>query len=630
MVSGQIKIMAALAMGLVLAGIALAGVSQVEAAQPPPDPRYRWLAEIEALAPREYPDHLSQPAVTGAGFPQLAGGVGISSGFQYPVTHYLTGAEVVTNAAQLQASFPGLVTVSAAGQSWQGQPIMAVRLAGTPAGAIPADQRPALYLDGLHHAREPIGSQVVLYSLWYLASLYDHDPLVTHLLDTRTLYAIPAVNPDGNDLFLASDQNQRKNANPTASDDDGDGKFDEDGPEGYGYGTYDIYRFEFTPDWVIAHGDDPIAGDWSSHIVNYNEIGIFDAQDNPVPQIDNDGDGQVNEDPPGGVDLNRNYDSHWELGSTGHSSDTYRGAAPFSERESQTVRDFVLAHPNIRAAASYHSGSDILLFPWGWSATVDLPDAYWYARMSTKGSQLTEVNGFRGSPHGWTAQALYAASGSAMDWMYARGIMAWSPEVYAASVFSYARRLGTTNIYTVGISTADAFNPATAEISGAADRWNRWNLYLLAATPHPAISSVAVDNHTITLTVSNDGLLPVDGELAVAAGPAVYTRTLAGLSAAARAFPLPWSPSGVTQTVTVTLSAKSAVNITQEPTETQVVPLQVGPAGVVAISGKLEAFVDLGAAFGGWFAGDAWETPGGYHLGSRLLIYKSYLPWGGR
>lgn len=36
------------------------------------------------------------------------------------------------------------------------------------------------------------------------------------------------MNPDGNGIFLDSDQRQRKTANPTVSDDDGDGLFDED------------------------------------------------------------------------------------------------------------------------------------------------------------------------------------------------------------------------------------------------------------------------------------------------------------------------------------------------------------------------------------------------------------------
>ena len=59
-----------------------------------------------------------------------------------------------------------------------------------------------------------------------------------------------------------------------------------------------------------------------------------------------------------GVDLNRNYGYRW--GCCGGSSpipsaDTYRGPAPFSEPETQTVRDFVLAHPNITAAISFHT-----------------------------------------------------------------------------------------------------------------------------------------------------------------------------------------------------------------------------------------------------------------------------------
>ena len=52
-----------------------------------------------------------------------------------------------------------------------------------------------------------------------------------------------------------------------------------------------------------------------------------------------------------GVDLNRNWSVDWGgPGSAGNTaSNTYRGPTPFSEPETQAIRDFVLAHPEIRA-----------------------------------------------------------------------------------------------------------------------------------------------------------------------------------------------------------------------------------------------------------------------------------------
>jgi len=48
-----------------------------------------------------------------------------------------------------------------------------------------------------------------------------------------------------------------------------------------------------------------------------------------------------------GVDLNRNYDYAWELGSSQRQSEIYKGPQPFSEPETQAIRDFVPIHIGI-------------------------------------------------------------------------------------------------------------------------------------------------------------------------------------------------------------------------------------------------------------------------------------------
>ncbi|MFQ5596263.1 MAG: M14 family zinc carboxypeptidase, partial [Anaerolineae bacterium] len=547
---------------------------------------------MEALAPREVSNRLSQPLgrrPTDIPLPDPS--------FAVDFTHYPTSAEVVVFLNQLEAAYPDLVEVTPAGQSWQGRPILAVRI-GNEATGNP-DRRPALYVDGQHHARETISAQVVLYFAWYLASRHGDDPLVTHLLDTRTVYAIPSVNPDGNDIFLSSDQRQRKTANPTASDDDGDGIFDEDGREGAGFGSYDVYHFEFDPEWVAQHPDDPFAGGWSGHVITRTFVGIFDSPASQVPQTDDDADGQAGEDPPGGVDPNRNYDSHWESGNNDSTTEIYRGPAPFSEPETRAVRDFVDNHTNIVAASSFHSGADLLLHPWGWSADADLPDRFRYEMLSRKGSQLTEVNGFRGAPHTWTARGLYAGSGSTMDWLYEQGILAWTPEVYGASSLAFTQRITTTNRYTVGLSVGEGFNPPPAEIPLTADRWLRWNLYLLAATPNVGLSGVEVGAGTLTVTVANDGLLPLDVEAIVQAGQVFYTATMAGLSSAEQAWSVPLPHDPLTQTATITLSARSPIGTAASTPQVEVVKLEIAGEAVQVIEGRLEPFAALAEEFGG-------------------------------
>ena len=74
-----------------------------------------------------------------------------------------------------------------------------------------------------------------------------------------------------------------------------------------------------------------------------------------------------------GVDLNRNFGYAWGYNNSGSSSDpsslTYRGTAPFSEPESQNLRDFHNAHDFI-LAVYFHSYGNKLYAPWGYNNTL--------------------------------------------------------------------------------------------------------------------------------------------------------------------------------------------------------------------------------------------------------------------
>ncbi len=61
----------------------------------------------------------------------------------------------------------------------------------------------AFWLDGNIHAAELTACTTCLYYLHDLLSKYGTDPQATHLLDTRTIYMVPRLNPDGAELALA-------------------------------------------------------------------------------------------------------------------------------------------------------------------------------------------------------------------------------------------------------------------------------------------------------------------------------------------------------------------------------------------------------------------------------------------
>jgi hypothetical protein len=102
-----------------------------------------------------------------------------------------------------------------------------------------------------------------------------------------------------------------------------------------------------------------------------------------------------------GIDPNRNYDWHWDLGSW--SSATYGGPFPWSAVEIATMRDHHELHRTC-INPSYHSYGEVVLYPFGYG--VDPEPAL-----------LEVVNEF-GSYIGYNVQQSSTAHGSSKDWVY--------------------------------------------------------------------------------------------------------------------------------------------------------------------------------------------------------------------
>jgi len=116
-----------------------------------------------------------------------------------------------------------------------------------------------------------------------------------------------------------------------------------------------------------------------------------------------------------GVDLNRNYGSHCgESGSsTDPESDTYQGPAPFSEPESLAVKRFIDARPNLKMEVSYHSYSELILWPWSWTSE-SLDDARAVAAYKHMGEEMARMTGYTAEQ----SSALYPSAGDTCDWSW--------------------------------------------------------------------------------------------------------------------------------------------------------------------------------------------------------------------
>jgi len=120
-----------------------------------------------------------------------------------------------------------------------------------------------------------------------------------------------------------------------------------------------------------------------------------------------------------GVDLNRNWGFQWggQGASANPSSETYRGPAPFSEPETQALRDFVLANGRIIGHIDFHSYSQLILWPWGWTADLCVDQPLFESLAASMQSAIESVHG-RLYSSGPIYTGIYPASGTIVDWAY--------------------------------------------------------------------------------------------------------------------------------------------------------------------------------------------------------------------
>jgi len=121
-----------------------------------------------------------------------------------------------------------------------------------------------------------------------------------------------------------------------------------------------------------------------------------------------------------GVDLNRNYGYMWGRDDQGSSAEPdagdYRGVSAFSEPETRAVRDLFLGR-NFLAAVSYHSYSQSILYPWGFTDIPTGKDDLLRGLGLEMAGLIQTVNG-RSYACGPAASSLYVTNGDLADWTF--------------------------------------------------------------------------------------------------------------------------------------------------------------------------------------------------------------------
>ncbi|UCG62013.1 MAG: immune inhibitor A [Candidatus Zixiibacteriota bacterium] len=205
-----------------------------------------------------------------------------------------------------------------------------------------------------------------------------------------------------------------------------------------------------------------------------------------------------------GIDLNRNHSFEWGFDDIGSSpqtwSETYRGLGPFSEVETQNVRDFILSR-DFTIIHNFHCYSNLEIWAPSYNRIYGNEEDF-YCNL---GDSLTQYNNY--TPYvGWT---LYPSNGGANDW-------AWCDSISKPKIISLTVEIG---------SSTDGFWPNPARIPILCEENVFPNLFLAKIADNP-YSIAPPKTPTITSPVSAEDEFQVQWDLEDDINPAATYRLM--------------------------------------------------------------------------------------------------------
>jgi hypothetical protein len=259
--------------------------------------------------------------------------------------------ELVEALRALVKARPDLLSLSSLGKSVEGRDLWCVTINNRKTG--PDWAKPAMYVDGNIHGNEVQAAEACLYLIWYLTENRDRVETLRALTDERVFYVVPTVNPDGRAYWFSGPNTASSSrGGKSPLDDDRDGVADEDGYDdinGDGQITQ-MRRKDPKGRFKVSAADSRLLVP-----VKPGEDGQYELLG--MEGIDNDGDGQVNEDPPGGYDMNRNWPADWQPDHIQYGAGNY----PLCWPETRAVAQFILDHPNIAGVQAFHNAAGMIL-----------------------------------------------------------------------------------------------------------------------------------------------------------------------------------------------------------------------------------------------------------------------------
>jgi len=323
----------------------------------------------------------------------------------------------------LAANNTDFIRLTSIGKSHEGRDIWVVTVTRLSSGSD--TEKPAFWIDGNIHAAELAGSSACLYLIHTLLDGYGNQPDITRCLDTRAFYICPRINPDGAELALGTPPKLvRSSTRPYPYDEESiEGLIPEDidgdnrvlsmrikDPNGH-------WKISSTQPRLLIPRDPTESGGDYYRLLPEGFIKDYDGSTVSIQRIKE------------GLDLNRNFPSHWRA------EHEQKGAGPYptSEPEVRTVVDFIAHHKNICGGVAFHTYSGVLLRPFSYQTDdeFDANDLATFKKIGDTGSKLTgypSVSAY----HEFRFDPKEVITGALDDWMYEDlGLYAWTVEIWS-------------------------------------------------------------------------------------------------------------------------------------------------------------------------------------------------------
>ncbi len=337
---------------------------------------------------------------------------------------YYTFEGVVDIMQKIAKAYPNLARLESIGKSYQGRDIWLLTISDFKTGD--PDRKPAMYIDGNIHSNEIQGTEFSLYTAWYLTEMFDELDFINELLKDKTFYIVPTINPDARENYMKEPNTPHSpRSGMIVLDNDGDGEAGEDMFDDLNGDNHITMMIRKSPTGqFIKDPQDP------RRLIRVEPEQKGDYEMLGFEGIDRDGDGRVNEDGIGYYDPNRDWGWKWQPDYVQRGAYKY----PFSLPETRAVADFVMKHPNIAGAQSYHNYGGMILRGPGAEEDLDTynrDDIRIYDAIAKKGEEM--IPGYR---YLVVYKDLYSVFGGELDWFYGgRGIYTYTNELMVSYLY---------------------------------------------------------------------------------------------------------------------------------------------------------------------------------------------------